>query len=167
MLDGSEDSRWRGHLDGELLGEVIDAHIETAEDHDARKLEAADAWSVGAITFLLLCGYPPFFAPCRHAILSRIDKTDFSFDPPFWSKISEEAKDFVQQCLHGTPSRRLSVINALQHPWIQSLADTSPSGSMLSSFSLNLRRFYRTSLIEAFAANSLAAKLSHDDARTF
>ncbi|CAE8737142.1 unnamed protein product, partial [Polarella glacialis] len=50
---------------------------------------------------------------------------------------------------------------ALKHPWINRLADTSPSGSMLSSFSLNLRRFYRTSLIEVFAANSLAAKLSY------
>merc|ERR1712032_1314943 len=85
---------------------------------------------------------------------------DYSFDPPFWSKISEEAKDFVQQCLRSDAAERMSITEALQHPWIQSLADTSPSGSMLSSFALNLRRFYRTSLIEAFAANSLAAKLN-------
>lgn len=153
---------------GDPLTEAIDAHLEQADElHTHGLMEAADAWSMGAITFLLLCGYPPFFAPCRCAILTRIDKVDYAFDPPFWSKISEEAKDFVQQCLHGTPGRRLSVINALKHPWIQSLADTSASGSMLSSFSLNLRRFYRTSLIEAFAANSLAAKLSHNDACTF
>lgn len=112
---------------------------------------------------MLLCGYPPFFAPCRYAILSRIEKTDFAFDPPFWSKISEEAKDFVQHCLRNAPGRRMSIVEALQHPWIQSLADTSPSGSMLSSFALNLRRFYRTSLIEAFTANSLATKLNFSD----
>jgi len=163
MPDVSKDSYRQGHLDGDLLSEVIDAHLEHAEVCDARKLEAADAWSVGAITFLLLCGYPPFFAPCRHAILSRIDKTDYSFDPPFWSKISEEAKDFVQQCLCGSPIERMSVVEALRHPWIQSLADTSPSGSMLSSFALNLRRFYRTSLIEAFAANCLAGKLNFSE----
>jgi len=151
-------------LDGDLLAEAIDAHLEEAEELGAcGSLEAADAWSVGAIAFLLLCGYPPFFAPCRYAILARIAKTDFAFDPPFWSKISEEAKDFVQRCLRANPCRRLSVAEALQHPWIQSLADTSPSGSMLSSFALNLRRFYRTSLIEAFAANSLAGKLSFGD----
>lgn len=126
-------------------------------------MEPADIWSLGAITFLLLCGYPPFFAPCRHAILARIDKTDFAFDPPFWSKISEEAKDFVQHCLRVPASRRMTAAEALNHPWIQSLADTSPSGSMLSSFALNLRRFYRTSLIEGFAANSLAAKLNFGD----
>jgi len=160
MPDTGQGSCWRGHLDSDLLGEVIDAHLEHADDCDARKLEAADTWSVGAITFLLLCGYPPFFAPCRHAILSRIDRMDYSFDPPFWSKISEEAKDFVQQCLRSSPIERMSVAEALRHPWIQSLADTSASGSMLPSFALNLRRFYRTSLIEAFAANCLAAKLN-------
>lgn len=149
-----------GRLDSDLLSEVIDTHLENTEEQNARKLEAADTWSVGAITFLLLCGYPPFFAPCRHAILARIDKTDYSFDPPFWSKISEEAKDFVQQCLRGPSCERMSIIEAMRHPWIQSLADTSPSGSMLSSFALNLRRFYRTSLIEAFAANCLAERLT-------
>lgn len=149
-----------GQLDCDLLAEVIDTHLEREEVLDARRLEAADAWSVGAITFLLLCGYPPFFAPCRHAILSRIDGTDYAFDPPFWSKISEEAKDFVQQCLQGPMENRMSVTEALRHPWITGLADTSPSGSMLPSFALNLRRFFRTSLIEAFTANSLASKLS-------
>eukprot|EP00927_Polykrikos_kofoidii_P009196 TRINITY_DN13818_c1_g1_i5.p1 TRINITY_DN13818_c1_g1~~TRINITY_DN13818_c1_g1_i5.p1 ORF type:complete len:666 (+),score=111.75 TRINITY_DN13818_c1_g1_i5:172-1998(+) len=152
-----------GHLDGDLLSEAIDVHLERSEELDMRRLEMADAWSVGAIAFLLLCGYPPFFAPCRYAILSRIESTDYAFDPPFWSKISEEAKDFVQQCLRASPSERMSVAEALHHPWILSLADTSPSGSMLSSFALNLRRFYRTSLIEGFAANSLAAKLSFDE----
>merc|ERR1712232_749480 len=118
---------------------------------DARRLEAADAWSVGTIAFLLLCGYPAFFAPCRSAILARVRKTDFAFDPPFWSKISEDAKDFVQQCLRSSPSERLSVTEALHHPWIKTLAGSSPSGCMLSSFALNLRRFYRTSLIEITA----------------
>mmetsp|Transcript_105715 Transcript_105715/g.297315 ORF Transcript_105715/g.297315 Transcript_105715/m.297315 type:complete len:649 (-) Transcript_105715:64-2010(-) len=149
-------------LDGDLLAEAIDAHLEHMEKLDLQRLEAADAWSVGAIAFLLLCGYPPFFAPCRYAILGRIEKTDYAFDPPFWSKISEEAKDFVQGLLRASPSDRMPVAQALRHPWILSLADTSPSGSMLSSFALNLRRFYRTSLIEAFAANSLAAKLSFE-----
>lgn len=150
------------NLDGDLLSEVIDTHLDGAEELNTHQsFEAADAWGVGAIAFLLLCGYPPFFAPCRYAILSRIDKTDYAFDPPFWSKISEEAKDFVQQCLRGPAEERLPVEEALNHPWIHSLADTSPSGSMLSSFALNLRRFYRTSIIESFAANNLAAKLDH------
>eukprot|EP00913_Durusdinium_trenchii_P013067 g12267.t1 len=38
----------------------------------------ADIWSVGAIAFLLLCGYPPFFAPCRSAIISRVEKIELA-----------------------------------------------------------------------------------------
>merc|ERR1740130_1276716 len=89
---GTSEQCSRSGLDGDLLLEAIDAHLERTEELDPRQLPAADVWSVGAITFLLLCGYPPFFAPCRFAILSRIEKTDYAFDPPFWSKISEEAK---------------------------------------------------------------------------
>lgn len=149
-------------LNRELLSEAIDVHIEQAEAAplDGCSLEAADLWSVGAMAFLLLCGYPPFFAPCRSAILNRIDKNDFAFDPPFWSKISEEAKDFVQHCLRPAPAERPSLLQALEHPWILSLAETSPTGSMLSSFLLNLRRYCRTSLVEACAANGLACKLA-------
>jgi len=148
-------------LDLHLLSEAIDTHLARHQDFGFEFLAQSDSWSVGAVAFLLLCGYPPFFAPCRHSIISRVEKIDLSFDPPFWSKISEEAKDFVQRCLHGAANQRLRVGEALQHPWIQSLADTSPCGSMLASFALNLRRFCRTWLIEAFVANSLASKLTY------
>ena len=148
-------------LDLQVLSQAIDMHLEQTQDLGLDFLAQADVWSVGAIAFLLLCGYPPFFAPCRSSIISRVEKIEFSFDPPFWSKISEEAKDFVQRCLRGVPSQRLKIDEALQHPWIQTLADTSPSGPMLPSFAMNLRRFYRTSIIEALVATSLATKLSY------
>ncbi|CAK9036143.1 unnamed protein product [Durusdinium trenchii] len=148
-------------LDLQLLSQAIDVHLEQNQDLGMDFLIQADIWSVGAIAFLLLCGYPPFFAPCRSAIISRVEKIEFSFDPPFWSKISEEAKDFVQRCLRGAPSQRLNVEEALQHPWIHKLADTAPSGPMLPSFALNLRRFYRTSIIEVLVARSLAKHLSY------
>lgn len=161
-------------LDGELLADVIDEHADWFEQQQQdvaggyhRKFEAGDIWSVGAIAFLLLCGYPPFFAPSRNAILGRIHRTEYSFDPPFWSKISEEAKNFVHSCIRESCWDRMSVHEALAHPWIQRLADTSPSGSMFSSFMLNLRRFYRTSLIEVYVANMLADKFRRQDMHDF
>jgi len=161
-------------LDSDLLADVIDEHADWFEEQqqdDAcqyhRKFEAADVWSVGAIAFLLLCGYPPFFAPSRNAVLGRIHRTEYSFDPPFWSKISEEGKSFVSSCIRRSCWDRISVQEALRHPWIQRLADTSPSGSMLPSFMLNLRRFYRTSLIEVYVANMLATAFRRQDMRDF
>eukprot|EP00747_Dinoflagellata_sp_TGD_P180649 gnl/TRDRNA2_/TRDRNA2_33457_c0_seq1.p1 gnl/TRDRNA2_/TRDRNA2_33457_c0~~gnl/TRDRNA2_/TRDRNA2_33457_c0_seq1.p1 ORF type:complete len:709 (+),score=151.27 gnl/TRDRNA2_/TRDRNA2_33457_c0_seq1:40-2166(+) len=170
-LNGREGS---GLLDGELLADILDEHADWVEEQQQdlacdyhKKFMAADMWSVGAISFLLLCGYPPFFAPSRNAILGRIHRTEFSFDPPFWSKISEEAKSFVSSCIKETCWDRLSVHEALEHPWIQTLAGTSPSGAMFSSFMLNLRRFYRTSLIEVYVANELAKTLRRRDMYEF
>jgi len=135
------------------------SHQEDFNDQ-LEELKMSDLWGLGAIAFLLLCGYPPFFAPTERAILSRIMCMDLSFDPPFWSKISEEAKDFVQHCLRQRPRRRITLEEAFRHPWVQKLAETSPSGAMLNSFSVNLRRFYRTVLIESVASSILAANLS-------
>mmetsp|Transcript_60962 Transcript_60962/g.140924 ORF Transcript_60962/g.140924 Transcript_60962/m.140924 type:complete len:592 (-) Transcript_60962:141-1916(-) len=151
--------------DGKTLQPLVD-EVDRA-DCSSQKLIGADMWSIGAMAFLLLCGYPPFFAPSKHAILGRIHRTEFSFDPPFWSKISEEAKSFVQSCLRENYLERMTADEALQHPWIESLADTSPSGAMFSSFMLNLRRFYRTCLIETFVGNVLAEKLSPRELRLF
>jgi len=169
-----EDMQSQDLLDGELLADVIDEHADWLDEQQqdaacdySRKFAAADIWSIGAIAYLLLCGYPPFFAPCRNTILARIHRGEVAFDPPFWSKISEDAKSFVTSCLQLNCWDRPSVLQALEHPWIQRLADSSPSGSMFASFMLNLRRFYRTSLIETYTANMLAAKFRREDMHDF
>lgn len=130
-------------------------------------MKCADMWSLGAIAFLLLCGYPPFSTPCRNAMLSRIRREDYSFDAPFWSKISEDAKDFVRACMMQSSCDRISVIQALKHPWITSLAASSPSGSMFTSFSLNLVRFFHTAKIERFLAENLSLTFSASDLAVF
>jgi len=132
-----------------------------------RKGFVSDVWSLGTIAFLFLCGYPPFFAPLRNSILGRVHRHDFSFDAPFWSKISEEGKDFIRSCLKPQFYERTTIDQALEHPWIQYLAADSPSGSMFTSFMLNLRRFHRTSVLETFSANAMAQVLSPLDLVTF
>lgn len=175
---GNSDRQSQDLLDRDLLADIIDEHADWFEQQQQqdggaaggyhhRKFAAGDVWSIGAIAFLLLCGYPPFFAPSRNAILGRIHRAEYSFDPPFWSKISEEAKGFVSSCLRASCWDRLSVRDALDHPWIQRLADTAPPGCLFSSFMLNLRRFYRTSLIEMYVANVLATRLCRRDVHEF
>ncbi|CAJ1361698.1 unnamed protein product [Effrenium voratum] len=166
-----------GLLDEQLLADVLQEHadwveqqrptLESGASSYCTKNQAADVWSIGAMAFLLLCGYPPFFAPARNAILARIHRGEVSFDPPFWSKISEEAKSFVSGCLQHAFWDRFSIQEALDHPWILRLADSSPSGSMFASFMLNLRRFYRTSLIEMYSAQVLAGKFRREDLQEF
>ena len=166
----------RSLLDEELLASVLTEHAEWVEEQRFAlasssgywtKNQAADVWSIGAMAFLLLCGYPPFFAPSRNAILARIHRGEVAFDPPFWSKISEDAKSFVSGCLQHSFWDRFNIQDALNHPWILRLAGNSPSGSMFASFMLNLRRFYRTSLIEIYTASILVKKFRQEDLQEF
>merc|ERR1711871_1757970 len=47
------------------------------------------------------------------------------------------------------------------------MGETSPFGAMFSSFMLNLRRFYRTSMIEIYLGNGLAERLTYRDLYSF
>lgn len=79
-----------------------------------------DAWSLGVITFTLLCGYNPFkngrdgnkelFYSIRHGI--------YNCDGSVWDRISENGKKFVKHLLVVDPNRRYSISNALKDEFI-------------------------------------------------
>ncbi|KAL6069740.1 Protein kinase domain,Protein kinase-like domain,Serine/threonine-protein kinase, active site [Balamuthia mandrillaris] len=78
-----------------------------------------DMWSVGVITYILLCGFPPFHADSVRALLQVVIKGEYSFPSPYWDPISSEAKNFISQLL-TSPSKRMNAKEALQHPWLKS-----------------------------------------------
>ncbi|XP_005987759.1 calcium/calmodulin-dependent protein kinase IGb [Latimeria chalumnae] len=80
--------------------------------------KAVDCWSIGVITYILLCGYPPFYEETESKLFAQITKAEYEFDPPFWDDISESAKDFIRHLLEKTPEKRFTCDQALRHPWI-------------------------------------------------
>jgi len=80
--------------------------------------KSVDLWSVGVITYVLLCGFPPFFAKTQPALFEKIIKADYSFPEPEWSFISETAKDFIRKLLVLDPKKRLTAEEALEHPFL-------------------------------------------------
>jgi calcium/calmodulin-dependent protein kinase I len=78
-----------------------------------------DLWSVGVITYLLLCGFPPFYGESLPEVFEQIMKAEFDFPDPYWTEISGEAKDFIQKLLIADSKKRLTAASALQHSWIQ------------------------------------------------
>ena len=103
---------------------------------------AADMWSVGVITYLLLCGFPPFFD--QHSIKNvyhLITNAKFSFPSPFWDHISDDAKDFIRKMLELDPIVRLNPTSILQHPWISKL-DVDDDLDSISSESIIDDDFY-------------------------
>ena len=77
-----------------------------------------DVWSVGVITFILLGGYAPFHASDVHQLFTKIRKCDLHFNPKYWDKISDDAKDFIKQMLTRDPARRSDAAQLLAHEWI-------------------------------------------------
>ncbi|XP_047204413.1 calcium/calmodulin-dependent protein kinase type 1D-like isoform X2 [Girardinichthys multiradiatus] len=80
--------------------------------------KAVDCWSIGVITYILLCGYPPFFEENETRLFSKIMRAEYAFHSPFWDEISESAKDFIRNMMEKTPTKRLTTKQALRHPWI-------------------------------------------------
>ncbi|XP_077988978.1 calcium/calmodulin-dependent protein kinase type IV-like [Glandiceps talaboti] len=78
-----------------------------------------DMWSVGVITYILLCGFEPFYDERgdQH-MFQKILRADFEFMSPWWDDISLNAKDLVSKLITLNPKRRLTVKQALQHPWV-------------------------------------------------
>jgi len=77
-----------------------------------------DLWSVGVITYILLCGFPPFHAESVRGLLQVVIKGQYDFPSPYWDPISPDATDFISQLL-TTPERRMNAEQTLQHNWLK------------------------------------------------
>jgi calcium-dependent protein kinase len=78
--------------------------------------EKCDIWSIGAVTYLLLCGEPPFTGNSNNEIFKKIVNDNVKFNIYKWKNISNSAKDFVKICLNKIGSKRPSASEAPQSP---------------------------------------------------
>ncbi|XP_031700744.1 calcium/calmodulin-dependent protein kinase IGb isoform X2 [Anarrhichthys ocellatus] len=105
--------------------------------------KAVDCWSIGVITYILLCGYPPFYEESETRLFSKIMKAQYEFDSPFWDDISESAKDFIRNMMQKNPSMRYSTDLALLHPWI--IGKTARSQDIYYSVSVQIQKNFAKS----------------------
>ncbi|KAM9310972.1 death-associated protein kinase 2 [Gastrophryne carolinensis] len=82
---------------------------------------AADMWSIGVITYILLSGASPFLGENKQETLSNITAVNYEFDEEFFSHTSDLAKDFIRKLLVKDTRKRLTIQEALFHPWITNL----------------------------------------------
>jgi len=90
-----------------------------------------DIWSIGVITYVLLCGFTPFYGDNQRQLFERILHAKFDFPAPEWDDVSANAKDFIKKILVVNPVDRLTAEQALTHPWIM---EQTPKRIPLKSF---------------------------------
>nr|XP_023696889.1 calcium/calmodulin-dependent protein kinase type 1D-like isoform X3 [Paramormyrops kingsleyae] len=120
--------------------------------------KTVDCWSIGVITYILLCGYPPFYEENETKLYAKIMKAQYEFDSPFWDDISDSAKDFIRNMMQKNSKLRYTSEQALQHPWI--MGNTAKSQDIYHSVSEQIQKNFATwkwrqTLTATAAANHL------------
>lgn len=80
---------------------------------------AVDMWSAGVILFILLGGYPPFYAKSDAQLFNLIRNGRWDFDDPVWKSVSKTAKNLIASLLVVDPEKRLTAEQTLNHPWMR------------------------------------------------
>ncbi|KAJ3052325.1 Calcium/calmodulin-dependent protein kinase type 1 [Rhizophlyctis rosea] len=125
-----------------------------------------DMWSVGVITYILLSGYPPFWAEDEATTMELTLRGKFKFFSPDWDEISQDAKDFITALIQPEPAKRLTAAQALQHPWIlagRSKADQPRGGenNLAKSVGENLVKHFNAKRKLKASIDVVRAVISH------
>ncbi|PAN10610.1 hypothetical protein PAHAL_2G105100 [Panicum hallii] len=122
----------------------------------------SDVWSIGVITYILLCGRRPFWDKTEDGIFKEVlkNKPDFRRKP--WPNITPAAKDFVQKLLVKDPRARLTAAQALSHDWVREGGKASEIPLDISVLH-NMRQFVKYSRFKQFALRALASTLNSEE----
>lgn len=95
--------------------------------------KSCDMWAVGVIMYVLLFGYPPFYADDDKQIFQKIragfqPKTAPGYGPWFKNdiRVSDAAKDLITKLLKTDVAARPTATEALEHPWLAGAAPQWP-----------------------------------------
>lgn len=102
-------------------GKLLYAPPEIINEHDFVDGFALDMWAVGVILFIMLVGRAPF--QWAHPTDQRYDKMASgelkSLLKTLEIRISPEAADLLQGFFHLDPRKRITLAEAMNHPWVQ------------------------------------------------
>ncbi|XP_016538320.2 calcium and calcium/calmodulin-dependent serine/threonine-protein kinase [Capsicum annuum] len=120
-----------------------------------------DIWSLGVILYILLSGYPPFFAPSNRQKQQMILNGQFSFDEKTWKKISSSAKQLISSLLKVDPNMRPTAQEIVEHAWVRGeLAKEEEMDAEIVSRlqSFNARRKFRAAAMASVLSTSFSLR---------
>ena len=135
--------------------EMLDSKLQKTGDI----LKACDMWSLGVIAYVMVTGRPPFGGTDNSRIYARIKRGEYKY--PSSLKLSADLKDLIAKLLTKNPVARLTVDEALQHPWVQGKdASTAPLDSSVRDA---LRHFQNHNKLKKAIAHMLVKNMTKKD----
>ncbi|KAM9142371.1 serine/threonine-protein kinase DCLK2 isoform 1-T1 [Pangshura tecta] len=79
-----------------------------------------DIWAAGVITYILLCGFPPFRSEnnLQEDLFDQILIGKLEFPSPYWDNITDSAKELISLMLQVNEEARYTAAQILDHPWV-------------------------------------------------
>jgi calcium/calmodulin-dependent protein kinase I len=115
-----------------------------------------DMWSMGVITYTLLCGYSPFRSENLPDLLEECNSASVVFHERYWKDVSQDAKDFINCLIVPDPDKRWTSKQALKHSWLT--GKTATDHDLLPE--LRKAREARAKLRHAILAVSLKSRIA-------
>lgn len=144
----------------ERLNDIVGSAYYVAPEvlHRSYSMEA-DMWSIGVITYILLCGSRPFWARTESGIFRSVLRADPNFDDSPWPVVSPEAKDFVKRLLNKDYRKRMTAAQALTHPWLRDEQTQIPLDMLIYKL---VKSYVRASPLKHAALRALSKALPED-----
>lgn len=118
-----------------------------------------DLWSLGVVTYVMLCGKPPFWGS-HSELLKRMKREDYPISDPPWPSISSDAKNFIQVLLKRDPRKRLPINKVLDHKWLLGHVPDTNKGVQMEVLR-NMRKFSNNNAFFNMCVASVARQLDH------
>jgi len=162
MIDfGSALESQAGHVYREICGTpyYMPPEAQGTKGRDLKTMKSGDMYSIGVITYIMMSGIPPFGGDTDKEIFEAVKKFKWGFPPE--NKWSDGLKHFVTLCLKKNPSERISVAEALYHPWV--VGDTASKDSVDLQVISSLRKFVHETKLQKAIVNLMVKNVSSDD----
>ena len=146
-----------------------------AEVIQGKYSEHCDMWSLGVVMFVMLFGYPPFYADqekygaetddrifrlIQHGF-SPVTKQGYGAHFPAAIPCSDSAKDLIAKLLQMDPVKRWTAAEALEHPWMT--GEQASDAPVLTHVLTNLRNFQANYKFKQAVLTMMTSSLSETE----
>ena len=120
--------------------------------------EKCDLWSCGVILHILLTGGPPYDGT-DDEIFKLLKNVKINFKEKSFDFISPEAIDLLKKLLQPDPRKRISAVEACNHPWLSKYKQPISDQEILDVLN-NIKNFRKTSKIKEAIHTFIISKVA-------